>query len=222
VGAVVALTILMVLGVTTTAYALCLYDASGTALWARFPVPVRVSIPYAETGGFVDGAKTAVPENLLSMYYLDEEHALWVRIPESTVDDADNVVTALVTHFSVFGLFGTPGAPSATDVYAFPVPFRRDVDTAITFVGLPLDAVILSSTIARDKEMLQNVERCDAEGFYAYIAAERDSRHVCGLPPIYAMTKALGEREGRLLDHCHWFDQQEGSAVTFAAMVFPR
>jgi MEMO1 family protein len=88
--------------------------------------------------------------------------------------------------------------------------------------ALPLDAVMLSSTIAKDKEMLQAVERGDAEGFYSNIAADRDSRHVCGLPPIYTLTKALEGREGKLLDHCNWFDAQEGSAVTFAALTFPR
>ncbi len=87
---------------------------------------------------------------------------------------------------------------------------------------LPLDAVMLSSVIAKDKEMLRPVEEGDAEGFFSYIATERDSRHVCGLPPIYTLGKTLGERRGRLVDHCHWFDPREGSAITFAALAFPR
>jgi len=87
---------------------------------------------------------------------------------------------------------------------------------------LPLDAVILSSVTAKDKEMLRPVEEGDAEGFFGYIAAEGDSRHVCGLPPIYAMTKALDGRRGNLVHHGYWFDPQEGSAVTFAGLVFPR
>jgi MEMO1 family protein len=85
---------------------------------------------------------------------------------------------------------------------------------------LPLDGVMLSSVIAKDKEMLQAVENADAEGFYSYIASEKDSRHICGLPPIYTLIKTLGEREGKLVDHCHWFDGAEGSAVTFAALLF--
>lgn len=87
---------------------------------------------------------------------------------------------------------------------------------------LPLDGVMLSAVIAKDKEMLKAVEEGDAEGFFSYVASEKDSRHVCGLPPIYAMGKTLGERRGRLVSHCHWFDPQEGSAVTFASLVFPR
>lgn len=87
---------------------------------------------------------------------------------------------------------------------------------------LPLDGVVLSSVLAKDKEMLRSVEEGDAEGFFRYIAAEGDSRHVCGLPPIYTLAKALDGRKGTLVDHSHWFDPQEGSAVTFAGMVFPR
>lgn len=86
---------------------------------------------------------------------------------------------------------------------------------------LPLDAVVLSSVMAKDREMLKPVEEGDAEGLFSYIAAEGDSRHVCGLPPIYSLVKALGGRKGRLIDHCHWYDPQEGSAVTFAGLVFP-
>ena len=86
---------------------------------------------------------------------------------------------------------------------------------------LPLDAVMLSSVIAKDREMLQKVEAGDGEGFFSFIAEEKDARHVCGLPPIYTLSKALDGREGELIDHCHWFDRNEGSAVTFAGLVFP-
>lgn len=91
------------------------------------------------------------------------------------------------------------------------------------FGGLiPLDAVLLSSTMAKDREMLERVEAGDAEGFYSYIAAEHDARHICGLPPIYTLVKLLEGRRGELIDYCHWFDQGEGSAVTFAGLVFPK
>lgn len=86
---------------------------------------------------------------------------------------------------------------------------------------LPLDGVLLSSTMAKDREMLRRVEEGDAEGFYSFIAAEKDARHVCGLSPIYTLVKALDGRRGELVDYCHWFDQSEGSAVTFASLVFP-
>jgi MEMO1 family protein len=86
---------------------------------------------------------------------------------------------------------------------------------------IPLDAVMLSSTMAKDKEMLQKVEAGDAEGFYSYIAAETDARHICGLPPIYTLCKTLEGKGAELIDYGHWFDSGEGSAVTFASLVFP-
>ncbi|MDY6793834.1 MAG: AmmeMemoRadiSam system protein B [Actinomycetota bacterium] len=88
--------------------------------------------------------------------------------------------------------------------------------------ALPLDRVMLASAISKDKEMLKAVEKGDAEGFFSYVSVEEDARHVCGLPPIYALSKTLENRSGELLDHCHWYDPKEGSAVTFAAMSFPR
>ncbi len=87
---------------------------------------------------------------------------------------------------------------------------------------LPLDGVVLSSVLAKDKEMLRHAEEGDGEGFYRHVASEGDARHVCGLPPIYTLLKALEGKKGRMVDHCHWFDQAEGSAVTFAALIFPR
>jgi AmmeMemoRadiSam system protein B len=87
---------------------------------------------------------------------------------------------------------------------------------------MPLDAVLLSSTTGKDKEMLAKVEAGDAEGFYSYVAAEKDARHICGLSPIYTLAKALDGRRGELIDYGHWFDSGEGSAVTFAAMAFSR
>ncbi|OFW70362.1 MAG: AmmeMemoRadiSam system protein B, partial [Actinobacteria bacterium RBG_19FT_COMBO_54_7] len=85
--------------------------------------------------------------------------------------------------------------------------------------SLPLDPVRLTSVIAKDKEMLKAAEAGDPEGFYAYIASENDQRNICGLPPIYALGKAL-ECEGRLIAHSHWYDRQEASAVTFAGLTF--
>ncbi len=86
---------------------------------------------------------------------------------------------------------------------------------------IPVDAMILSSVSIKDREMLGRAEEGDAEGFYSFIREEGDSRHICGLPPIYALVEALGGEKGRLIHYDRWFDPQEGSAVTFAGMAFP-
>ncbi|HRY29076.1 MAG TPA: Ig-like domain-containing protein [Elusimicrobiota bacterium] len=127
---------------------ICLYDSQGAPLDLRFAVPATVSIPYTETGGFVDGTSPLLPEDRLSMYCLDETNALWVRIPDSSVNTADNLVTAPTPHFSVFGLFGNPHSGGNSDLYAFPVPFRRGRDSVVTFVGLPIDATVKIHTLS--------------------------------------------------------------------------
>ncbi len=87
---------------------------------------------------------------------------------------------------------------------------------------LPTDALILTSVSVKDKEMLSLAASGEGEEFYSYIMREEDNRHVCGLPPIYTMLKALDGRSGRLIHYDSWFDPREGSAVTFAGMTFPR
>jgi AmmeMemoRadiSam system protein B len=88
--------------------------------------------------------------------------------------------------------------------------------------AVPVDAMILSSVSGKDREMLGFAASGDAEGFYAYVMGEGDSRHICGLSPIYVLVKALEGRRGRIIHYDRWFDPREGSAVTFAGMVFPR
>ncbi len=87
---------------------------------------------------------------------------------------------------------------------------------------LPTDALILTSVSVKDKEMLSLAASGEGEEFYSYIMREEDNRHICGLPPIYTLLKALGGSPGRLIHYDHWFDPREGSAVTFAGMTFPR
>jgi hypothetical protein len=68
--------------------------------------------------------------------------------------------------------------------------------------------------------MLSWAERIDAEGFFEFVRRERDRRNICGLPPIYALLRAMDAREGRLLDYRQSVEPDGGSAVTFASMVF--
>ncbi|MHB8780001.1 MAG: AmmeMemoRadiSam system protein B [Candidatus Geothermincolia bacterium] len=83
---------------------------------------------------------------------------------------------------------------------------------------LPLTDGMLLSVRAKDKEMLENAQRGDAEAFFAYVAGEGDARHICGLTPIYALVRALGD-EMRLVRYDQSVEQGGGSAVTFAGLV---
>lgn len=84
---------------------------------------------------------------------------------------------------------------------------------------LPVDEGTLVEVGRKDREMLSYVETGDAEGFYEYIKAERDRRRICGLPPIYALMKALGSCKGELLDYRQWRDPKGFGSVSFASLA---
>jgi AmmeMemoRadiSam system protein B len=70
-----------------------------------------------------------------------------------------------------------------------------------------------------DLRFLRLVAEGDAEGMFRSIAAEKDSRHVCGYPSIYMTLRILEKTRGELLQYRQWSDLQSGAAVTFAAMA---
>ncbi len=72
----------------------------------------------------------------------------------------------------------------------------------------------------QDEEMLNYVEKINAEGFFSFIAAERDQRKICGFPAIYTLLKLLGAREGKLLKYGQAFTPETQSVVSFASLAF--
>lgn len=71
-----------------------------------------------------------------------------------------------------------------------------------------------------DREMLEHVERVDAEGFLGYLAQEDDRRRICGFSPIYTMLKAVQAEKGRVVAHDHGDMDPVGSICSFASVVF--
>lgn len=72
---------------------------------------------------------------------------------------------------------------------------------------------------SEDLEFLRIVEKGDAEGVFESIAADNDSRRVCGYPPIYMTLRCLDRPMGKLLQYRQWSDLQAGAAVTYAAVA---
>ena len=72
----------------------------------------------------------------------------------------------------------------------------------------------------KDLEMLDEVIKGDAEGFFEYILRENDQRNICGLPPIYTLLRLLNQGKGKLLNYSQWRDPEGNGAVTFASLVF--
>jgi AmmeMemoRadiSam system protein B len=81
----------------------------------------------------------------------------------------------------------------------------------------PLTPGALRTVEAADREMLCSVEAGDAEGFFRAVARDGDRRRICGLPPVYAALRALGEVGGRLLRYGQWPDPN--GTVSFAALA---
>jgi AmmeMemoRadiSam system protein B len=78
----------------------------------------------------------------------------------------------------------------------------------------------LTELESKDRAMLSCVEGLDAEGFFTYIQQEKDSRKICGLPPIYTLLKLIDAENGKLLDYQQSVEAEAGSVVTFTSMVF--
>ena len=82
----------------------------------------------------------------------------------------------------------------------------------------PNTAETLARVAREDAAMLEAVTAGDAAAFFESVAADGDSRRICGLSPIYAFLRALPGARGQLLRYSQWPDPQ--GAVTFCAAAF--
>jgi hypothetical protein len=76
----------------------------------------------------------------------------------------------------------------------------------------------LERVAREDRTMLEPVTAGDPAAFFESVAADGDSRRICGLSPIYAFLRALPGARGELLRYSQWPDQQ--GAVSFCAAAF--
>ena len=76
----------------------------------------------------------------------------------------------------------------------------------------------LERVAGEDRKMLATVEAGDAPAFFGSVAADGDSRRICGLSPIYAFLRALPGARGEIVRYSQASDPQ--CAVTFCAAAF--
>jgi hypothetical protein len=69
-----------------------------------------------------------------------------------------------------------------------------------------------------DRAMLAAVEARDARAFFASVAGDRDRRRICGLSPIYAVLRVLGQGPAALRHYGQWPDPR--GLVSYASVVF--
>jgi hypothetical protein len=86
--------------------------------------------------------------------------------------------------------------------------------------GHGLDGIARAQLHNADQRLLATVAGGDAALFFAMLQAERDRRHVCGLPPIYLTLRLLGGARGEAAGYAVCPADAEGlSWVSVAGVV---
>lgn len=138
--------------VTTTALVAAPVTGSGST-----PTGVGVSITIttgqqpsraiALTVGFRDSDVAGLDRDTLTLCRYDPTHNVWVPL-FSTVDSANNTVTGLIDHLSIFAVFALTPAASVSAVTIFPNPFRPALGhNTVTFSNLPAGASLKVYTL---------------------------------------------------------------------------
>lgn len=85
------------------------YSVLNTTITA-FKKDVTIFILYDDktNDGIVDNTNPPMHEKTLKIYTLNKSSECWEEIPNSIVDSSANIVSGLVSHFSVFVLMGMP------------------------------------------------------------------------------------------------------------------
>ncbi|MCB4791823.1 MAG: T9SS type A sorting domain-containing protein [Elusimicrobia bacterium] len=161
-------------------------NSTGTVINAVFNQNAALTLPYPDTDndGIIDGTDPEINENTLEIYTLANNR--WQKTAGSSVDPANNQVTAGLNHFSVFILMGAPAAENLSKVYVYPSPCKSDSDT-VTFARISNNTEIKIYNIAGElvrtlknnggydhlKWDLKNEnDRKAASGIYIYTASD--------------------------------------------------
>jgi AmmeMemoRadiSam system protein B len=84
-----------------------------------------------------------------------------------------------------------------------------------------LDIAGRSRMAEQDEELMAVINRGNADDFFTMISAERDCRHVCGVPPIYVALSVLDGIEGTTLGYSQCPASDDGtSLVSVCGTIF--
>jgi hypothetical protein len=86
------------------------------------PVNLTIGFPDENRDGIIDSV--TVRRATLRMMTLNEITGRWELLEEGTIDIANNRVTAPLSHFSVYALFGSPAAPNLSEAKVYPSPWK--------------------------------------------------------------------------------------------------
>jgi AmmeMemoRadiSam system protein B len=86
----------------------------------------------------------------------------------------------------------------------------------------PVNENQLKNSREQDRALLRQTERADPAGYFAVIAAERDQRRICGLPPTYTVLEAFRPTRGKVLAYDQYVHPRGHESVSFASVAFER
>lgn len=140
-------------------------DDSGNYRAEAVPKNITLTLAYKDNNhdGILDGTMPPVRAATLSAWVLDEQKALWVRMPSASVNTSLNTVNYPVYSLGVYSLFGAADT-RVDEVYAYPVPWRPNagnpefgtLEDGITFTNLPTEGTIKIFNLAG--ELVKTIE----------------------------------------------------------------
>jgi AmmeMemoRadiSam system protein B len=86
----------------------------------------------------------------------------------------------------------------------------------------PVEESFLARSREQDHAILKQAEKADPAGYFRVIAAERDRRRICGMPPTYTLLEAVRPRRGRLIHYDQYVHPRGYESVSYASMAFYR
>jgi AmmeMemoRadiSam system protein B len=86
----------------------------------------------------------------------------------------------------------------------------------------PVEGPQLEHSRRQDRALLDQAEAADPAGYFRLIAAERDQRRICGLPPTYTLLEALRPARGKVLHYDQYVEPRGRESVSFASAAFYR
>jgi len=84
----------------------------------------------------------------------------------------------------------------------------------------PLTELFTERVRKEDKAALMAAADCDAEAFFQKVAEVGNRNNICSVTQIYTLLKLLQQPSGTLLSYDMAVDEENGSAVGFAALNF--
>jgi hypothetical protein len=72
----------------------------------------------------------------------------------------------------------------------------------------------------RDRATLELLARGDRDGFVAETVREGDARRICGFAALYSLLALVPSARGEVCDYDQSVEEENGSVVSFAALVF--